>query len=302
MRPEFSREVLAQKARDIVAALGLSSRGQDQASAFVWDEDLTKYVQDNDKPSPKWHEVLTQSPSPLIFWFRQSPDPLTALAFHTDLLVPGIVDRQDPPPVLSGMTHVELDHRGRLRFFESIPPQRQDTPARAASVDWQPLFALAGLDLSKFQTAEPVWTWLAGSDTRAAWTGQWPESGRPLRVEAAALGGRPVAFMLAGPWRNPWRMSPPSPARINVTIVALFVLAISILCASGLLALRNLRSGRSDRRGAARLAMCMSTVLLALWVCQVHLAASLGLLGMLLIAVCTSVFNGVLFVDPVSRA
>jgi serine/threonine-protein kinase len=294
MRPEYSSEVLAQKARDIVATLGLSSRGLDQANAFVWDEDFTKYVHDHDKPSPKWNDVFAQSPSPLTFWYRQSPDPLTALAFHTDLLVPGIVDRQDPPPLLSGMTHVELDHRGRLTFFESVPPQRQDTPTRATSVDWKPLFALAGLDLSKFQTAEPLWNWLATSDTRAAWTGQWPESGRPLRVEAAALGGRPVAFMLAGPWRNPWRMPPPSPARVNVTIVALFALAISILCASGLLALRNLRSGRSDRRGAARLAISISTVLLALWVCQVHLAASLGLLAMLLIAVCTSVFNGVL--------
>ena len=294
MRPEYSSEVLAQKARDIVTQLGLSSRGHDQAYEFTWNEDLTKYIQETDKPSPKWNEVLSQSPSPLNFWYRQSPFPLTALAFHTDLLIPGIVDRDDPPPLLSGMTQVELDHRGRLTFFETIPPQRENVPTHAAPVDWKPLFGSAGLDLSKFQATEPLWNWLAGSDTRMAWTGQWPDSGRPLRVEAAALGGRPVAFMLAGPWAKPGRMPPPSPARVNATVVALFVLAISILAGAGLLAFRNLRSGRGDRNGAARLAICMSTVLLALWVCQVHLAASLGLLGMLLIAVCTSVFNGVL--------
>ncbi len=294
IRPEYSSEVLGQKARDIVQQLGLQARGQDQASAFVWSGDLTKYVRENDKPSPNWSEVLSRSPSPLTFWYRQSPDPLTALAFHTDLLTPGIVDRQDPPPLLSGMTHVELDHRGRLTWFETIPPQRQDTPTRVAPVDWKPLFAFAGLDSSRFQATEPLWNWLAASDTRAAWTGVWPESGRPLRVEAAALGGRPVAFMLAGPWQNPWRMPPPSPARINATVVALFVLAISILVAAGLLAFRNLKSGRGDRRGAARLGIFVSIVLLGLWVCQVHLAASLGLLGMLLIALCTSVFNGVL--------
>jgi hypothetical protein len=294
MRPEYSDEVLAQKARDIVDQLGLPARGHDQAYAFAWDDDLTKFIQDNDKPKPQWNQVFAHSPSPLAFWYRQSPDPLTALAFHTDLLTPGIVDREDPPPVVSGMTHVALDHRGRLTFFETIPPQREDTSAHAAPVDWKPLFTLAGLDLSKFQTAEPLWNWLAASDTRAAWTGQWPESGRPLRVEAAARAGRPVAFMLAGPWRKPWRMPPPSPARVNATIITLFALAISILSAAGLLAFRNLRSGRGDRRGAARLAMCVSTVMLALWVCQVHLAASLGLLGLLLIAVCTSIFNGVL--------
>jgi serine/threonine protein kinase len=294
MRPEYSSEVLTQKARDIVTQLGLTSRGQDYASSFAWNDDLTKYVRENDKPSPRWNEVLKQSPSPLNFWYRQSADPLTALAFHTDLLTPGIVDREDPPPLWSGMTQVELDHQGRLTFFETIPPQRLDAATHAATVDWKPLFALAGLDLSNFQTVEPVWNWLAASDTRAAWTGQWPESGRPLRVEAAALDGKPVAFMLAGPWRKPWRMPPPSPARVNATVVALFVLAISILSGAGLLAYRNLRSGRGDRHGAARLAICMSTVLLGLWVCQVHMVASLGLLGMFLIAVCTSVFNGVL--------
>jgi hypothetical protein len=294
MRPEYSSEVLAQKARDVVAQLGQPSRGQDQAYAFAWDEDLTKFIQDNDKPKPQWDEVLAQAPSPLTFWYRQSPDPLTSVAFHTDLLTPGIVDREDPPPVVSGMTQVWLDHRGRLTFFETVPPQREDTPTRAAPVDWKPLFTMAGLDLAKFQAAEPLWNWLASSDTRTAWTGQWPESGRPLRIEGAARGGRPVGFMLVGPWQKPWRMPPPSPARVNATIITLFALAISILSTAGLFAFRNLRSGRGDRQGAARLAMCVTTVMLALWVCQVHLAASLGLLALLLIAVCTSIFNGVL--------
>ena len=69
--------------------------------------------------------MLSQSPSPLEFWYRQSGDALTGMMFHTDLLTPGIVDRQDPPPINSGMSQVELDHRGRLTFFETIPPQRQ---------------------------------------------------------------------------------------------------------------------------------------------------------------------------------
>jgi serine/threonine-protein kinase len=113
-------------------------------------------------------------------------------------------------------------------------------------------------------------------------------------VEAAALGGRPVAFMLTGPWRKPWRMPPPSPGRLNATFFTLFGLAIGILLTAGILARRNLRSGRADRSGAARLAIWISCVMLALWTCQVHVAASLGLLALLLIAVCTSIFNGVL--------
>ncbi|HVQ40580.1 MAG TPA: serine/threonine-protein kinase, partial [Vicinamibacterales bacterium] len=285
MRPEYNADVLAQKARDALAQLGQPPRGADYAHAFVWNSDLTKYIQETDKPSPKWNDVLSQSPSPLEFWYRQSGDALTGLAFHTDLLTPGIVDREDPPPIDSGMSRVELDHRGRLTFFEAIPPQRAETPTRAAAVDWNPLFTLAGLDPSKFQAAEPLWNWLAGADTRVAWTGTWPDSGRPLRIEAAALGGRPVGFMLAGPWRKPWRMPPASPTRVNATVVVLFALAIGIIIGAGLLAHRNLRAGRGDSQGAARLATCMTSVLLALWLCQVHLVASIGLLAMLLIAV-----------------
>jgi len=294
MRPEYTADVLAQKARDALGQLGQPPRGTDSAYAFVWNSDLTKYILETDKPAPNWNHVLIQPPSPLEFWYRQSGDALTSTMFHTDLLTPGIVDREDPPPINSGMSWIELDHRGRLTFFETIPPQRADAPTRPAAVDWNPLFTLAGLDPAKFQPSEPLWNWLAGADTRVAWTGTWPESGRPLRVEAAALGGRPVGFMLAGPWRKPWRMPPASPTRVNATVVALFVIAIGIIIGAGLLAQRNLRAGRGDRRGAGRLAACTTFVLLALWLCQVHFVASLGLLAMMLLAVCTTVFNGVL--------
>jgi protein kinase-like protein len=292
MRPEYTSDVLAQKARDVIRQLGYSQRRGDEAYAFQWNEEFVKHVRSTDKV-PRWKEVLVQRPSPLEFWYRQSPHPLTAITFHNDILTPGVVHPDDPPPLMSDMSHVELDHEGRLTYFETIPPQRQEAATRAAPVDWTGLFALAGLDQSQLQPAEPLWNWLATSDTRAAWTGTWPGGGRPLRVEAAGLGGRPVAFMLAGPWRNAWRMPGKSPSGEKVTALVLFALAIGILVAAGLLARKNLREGRGDRRGAGRLAVWMSGVLVALWLFQVHLAASLGLLAMFLLAVCTSVFFGV---------
>jgi serine/threonine-protein kinase len=294
MRPAYTAEVLAQKARDAIRQLGYTQRAGDEAYGFEWNAELMKHVRSTDRPAPRWTEVLSQQPSPLEFWYRQSPNPLTATMFHDDLLTPGIVRPDDPSPIMSGMTHLELDHEGRLTYFETIPPQRQESPTPPAPADWSGLFALAGLDRSTLQPAEPLWNWLAGSDTRAAWTGTWPGSGRPLRVEAAALGGRPVAFMLAGPWRKPSRMSEALSSGENITVIVLFALAFGILGGAGLLARRNLREGRGDRRGAARLAVWMSGVLLALWLCQVHLVASLGLLAMFLIAVCTSVFYGTL--------
>jgi hypothetical protein len=294
VRPEYSRDVLVQKARDAVRQIGYPTRPRDEAYGFRWNDALIEYVRTSGGTPPQWNQVLRQRPSALSLWYRQSNEPLTALAFHTDLLTPGVVDREDPPPISSGMIQTEVDHQGRLLFFEAIPSQRVEAPVRPAPVDWAPLFQLAALDPSSLQPAEPLWTWLATSDTRVAWTGVWPESGRPLRVEAAAFGGRPVAFMLTGPWHKPGRMPDTTSGSVTAYVIVLLVVAVGILVGAGLLARRNVREGRGDRRGAARLAAYMSAVLMALWICDVHLVASLGLLAMFLIAVCTAVFYGVL--------
>ena len=293
LRPEFTTDVLAQKGRDVVRQLVSSERPRDEAAGFGWNGDLVQYVREHDQPAPDWNRVYTQRPSPLEFWYRQSHDPLTAVMFHNDLLTPGLVGRDDPPPIMSGMSHVELDHQGRLTYFETIPAQKLETPRPVAPVDWTPVFTLAGLDMAQLESAEPLWTWLAASDTRAAWTGTWPDSGRPLRVEAAALGGRPVAFMATGPWHKPSRMTEAA-GRDTLIITVLFAMTFAILGGAGFLARKNLSSGRGDLQGATRLGVCMAAVLMAVWFCTVHLVGSIGLLAMFLIAVCTSVFYGML--------
>jgi serine/threonine-protein kinase len=148
--------------------------------------------------------------------------------------------------------------------------------------------------MAALQPADPVWTWLAASDTRAAWTGVWPGSKRPLRVEAAALGGRPVAFMLAGPWQTPWRTPEPANAGTTVFLLLLMCMAVAVLVIGVVLARNNLRQNRGDRRAAARLAVSITALLLGLWGSSVHLVLASGLLATFLLAVCTSVFYGAL--------
>ena len=91
MRPTYTPDVLAQKARDAIRQIGYPERPADEAYGFEWNEALMKHVASTDKPAPQWRTVLSQRPSPLGFWYRQSSDSLTATAFHTDLLTPGIV-------------------------------------------------------------------------------------------------------------------------------------------------------------------------------------------------------------------
>ena len=294
IRPELPPEVLVQKAREAMARLGYEQRPRDEAFGFDWDRELVDYARANDKPAPQWKAVLTQRPNPLTFWYRRSDQALIASAFHSDLLTPGIVDKVDPPPIQSGMIGAQLDHRGRLLYFEAIPPQRTETPVPAATIDWTPLFELAGLDRAPLQPVQPRWNWLAASDTRMAWDGTWPESGRPLHIEAAALNGRPVAFQAAGPWRAPWRMADPADDSTSIYLVILLGLAVLMIGGSAYLAMRNIRDGRGDRRGAIRLASYMTAILLALWLCTVHLVADVVVIATFLVAVCTAVFYGVL--------
>ena len=89
-------------------------------------------------------------------------------------------------------------------------------------------------------------------------------------------------------------MSDPSESATSIYLVVLLALALLILVGAGFLAMRNIRDGRGDRRGAIRLGLYMTAVLLALWICNVHLVADVLVIVTFLVAVCTAVFYGVL--------
>src|SRR4029077_16816731 len=126
MRPEYSPEVLSQKARDLIHHLGYANRSADDAYGFSWERAFVRYIEENDKPFPHWDQVLSRGPSLLRFWYRQSPQPLVTTDFIDDLLTPGIVTPEQPPSDQSGMIDVALDYEGRLVSFHAMPPQRQE--------------------------------------------------------------------------------------------------------------------------------------------------------------------------------
>jgi serine/threonine protein kinase len=296
---EQTPEVLAQKSREIIAHLGYAGRPADSAYGLRDNSDFRDYVEKNDKP-PNWDAVLAARPSLLQYWYRQSPDALAASDFRDNLMTPGIVTQSDPPNVLSGMIDLMLDPQGRLTYFQAIPPQEQsqkkeqekDTAAAVAPLDWNILFTAAGLDPSKLQPAQPAWTSLAAADVRMAWTGSWPGTTRPLRVEAAAFQGKPVFFSLIGDWTKPDRMK--STEKKSIGERANSFIGLVVLCAllvrSVLLARRNYRQGRGDRAGALRLAVVMFLLEIALFLCRCHFSSISGALGLFVLAASTALF------------
>jgi serine/threonine-protein kinase len=287
--PKLSPEVLRQKAREAIERAGYAGEAADDAHGLWWDEAFLRYAAEHEKPYPKWGELLRGRTPVLRYWYRQSPVPLTAGEFHDDLLTPGVVGYDDPPRLISGMVNVKLDSSGRLLEFHAVVPQFQDKPGKPAPADWTPLFAAAGLDPAQLQPAEPQWNFTDPADTRAAWTGNWPGTERPLRVEASAWQGKPVGFALLGPWTTPDRM-PSGDNSVDARTLVIVTIALVTIVAAPLLARNNLQRGRGDRRGAARLAAFIFAVHMTLWLTRAHFAPSIGTVAMLLLAICTSVF------------
>jgi serine/threonine protein kinase len=297
---EQTPEVLTQKSHEIIARLGYAGRPADSAFGLREDADFKDYVEKNDKP-PHWDAVLAARPSLLQYWYRQSPDALVASDFRDNMSTPGRVSRSDPPTVLSGMINLMLDPQGRLTYFQAIPPQEQrvqkdeekkEAVAPAAPFDWNILFTAAGLDPSKLQPAQPTWTSLAAADVRVAWTGSWPGTTRPLRVEAAAFQGKPVFFSLIGDWTKPERMKNTEKQSIGERsnkIIGFIVLG-ALLVGSVLLARRNYRQGRGDRAGAFRLANVMFLLEMGLFLCLCHFASIGDSIGLFVLAVSTALF------------
>ncbi len=291
---EQTPEVLTQRSREIIARLGYEDRPADSAFGLDYDGDFQDYVEKHDKP-PNWDAILPARPSLLQYWYRQSPDAMMADEFRDNLLTPGIVTKNDPPTVLSGMINLMLDPQGRLTYFLAIPPQKQEEKkdnVAPAACDWNILLTAAALDPSRLQPTQPIWNSLADSDVRMAWTGTWPGTTRPLRVEAAAFQGKPVFFSLIGTWTKPDRMKSTEKKSFGeraANIVEIIVLC-TLLAGSLFLARRNYRQGRGDRAGALRLAFIMFLLEMALWLCLCHFASFSDALGLFIIALSTALF------------
>ena len=262
-------EALAERARDILQSVGYSEPPVDTAMGFYEGKEFLRYIAEHDKSKTRWDNLETGA---FVFWYRGSPRPLAAGNIFSDAPILGSVWTDDPPLDVSGMTLVRLNPLGRLTQFIAVPPQVEKPAGAASSPDWAPLFSAAGLDPSKWPPAQPMWTPPVYSDARAAWTGSLAERPNiPMRIEAAAYRGKPVYFELIGPWTRPERMQPYQPtAGERVVLVIFIVLLLSLLVVGAMLARRNLRLGRGDRRGASRLAAFVFAAWAVAWFFGAH--------------------------------
>jgi eukaryotic-like serine/threonine-protein kinase len=282
-------EALAERSKEIIRRLGYTEKPLGSAWGFSGNGEYWRWVEEHDKSKNRWKDMEDGRPAAIFFWYRQSPGQLIPERFRGEDSGLGLqVTESDPPPTTSGMVSVELDPLGRLIRFEAVPPSVPQ--ASSAALDWSILLAEAGLDAAAFSPAEPRWLPPSYADARAAWVESKPERpDRPLRVEAAAANGRLVFFELAGPWSRPPRTARPAEltgARRDFDLLFLGTLVVG----GALIARRNLRLGRSDRRGAMRLAAFVFASSMSIWAFLTSHVASDSELSLLLLGASLALF------------
>ncbi len=284
-----SPDALAIKARDLLQELGFQPKLSNTASGLIYDSNLLRYL---DSQGRKLFEASIKDgqPSPVHFWYRTSPRDFVA----DRMSGLGSVSFSNPSMLVSGETRLKLDAAGRLVEFESVPPQIDDTPARSGAPDWSPLFNAAALDVNHFNSVSPRWTPTGPFDQRAAWTCSFP--GWPpdaLRVEAASWRGKPVSFLMIGPWSRPERVEIIKPTAAQKLAQAInIVLFFAILIGACLVARHNVRTGRGDRRGASRLGFWLVALNLLAWLFETHHVADFDEVVLLAFGVAVCLVTG----------
>ncbi len=266
--PEKAPEVLAERSREVLKLAGHDLKRNDWTHGLGPDVRYrTWFGEQVAKGTLRWKDMPSRRDTAVVYWYRQ-----TDTVFRPRNVL-GLVDFGDPPQNVPGSASVSFTARGALESLLVPPPQFDETPPSAspAPYDWGPLFRAAGLDMAKFKDDPPKWTPATFADARLAWTGPSPDGAFDVRVEAASYRGKPVRFEVVKPWDKPTRVGVDE--RSNAEWIGGLIVVLTLMGATAgaaVLARRNLKAGRCDRRGATRLMFWLALVQVASLLCRAH--------------------------------
>ncbi len=292
--PAVPPEVLADRARQTLSALGHEPALFDRAYGFQ------RGIAQPETALGELAGVNGAAPPVLRFWYRESPRPLRSERWSTQN---GRVSLDDPPRTQPGMRSVELDVSGRLLRLHVVPDEEGVPGAAAGEPDWPALFQAAGLDWSA-AVARPAkfvpdifceqrfeWTLSARADPTRDWV-----------VRAAAIGATPVFWAVqvlpagvsaSAPHTAAVETAARNAATASQAVGFLLWLGLTVL-APLVLAQRNLRLGRGDRRGAVRLAGAILAASIVLVLTQGTIGLDVSGTTVLTMNLCYGAFNAAL--------
>ncbi len=241
-------EALAQKARELLGSFGYTEPPVSEAWGIDHNSFLVRFASRLDATTAR-RMIPSMRPPPVFFWYRTYPERL--IPDNGDVAV----NENNPTRLKPGAVGIDLDPRGRLDWLIVVPEEREAGRQPTAAYDWKRLFDAAGLDMSRFESAAPIWTPSTPFDLRAAWVERGAAD--PVQVEAAVWRGRPVYFWACQKSLDP--ISQKSADGMNLFVA--FVGAL-LVCAF-VIAWRNRKLGRADVKGAVRTAATVGISALA---------------------------------------
>ncbi len=283
---DYTPEVLKQKARDTAVGFGYSRRPVDTALIVQQRMELVTWL--GALPQPRHFKEWLAAEAPASAVYREGQ---AALVAQPD----GDVTETNPPLTEPGSIKVELDFAGRLREFFAIP-YADATPA-ATPVSLETVFHAAGLDPTRFAEVPPVTLPTVPTDTLRAWKGPHPVIPKfDLHVEAGWWRGRLTYLKIVWPWTG----SAGGAAQVNPLLeIVQNVLATAAFAAglffAVLMASRNWRAQRADRRGAFVVGSTMFVFAFLAWMTTVHVAPTGRMVELAGTALFMSVATGTLF-------
>jgi len=155
-----------------------------------------------------------------------------------------------------------------------------DSSTTTQPIDPQVVSRATGFDLAQWQETTARYTPLYAFDWLQAWKGRHPSLPVEITVQASAWRGRITEVQVIWPWTVPGRTAGSrqnSSDAWRLTLIAKVTSGLVILL-SVFLAVRNLRAGRGDRRGAIRLASAIFALEALVWACRAHWVADIGML------------------------
>ena len=253
--------VLAEYARQVHGLAGAAASAPHEAIGFEYDVGALRWYAAHGGPSESWRRIGAGKPPVVRFWYRASQsriDPQNPV---------GPATPTDPPASTPGDVMVELDAEARLLRFTERPGSLMSSEPTRGAPDWPAFFRAAGLDMQAFSIAPSERTPPFFADTVVTWHGNapmWP--GEALRVDAASLDGRPVSFVVTGPWTE-WQ--PPSASvAARVAEIVSAAIAAGLVITAVWLAVTNVLGSRADREGAYRVAVLAFLLQVVRWVLE----------------------------------
>ena len=284
-----SPEVLVKGARGLLARIGYAEPPGDRTFGFSYDSGHLRALNERHEASEHAQRLADGWPA-VFFWYRESRNPIVPYDGTAVRARP-----YDPPRLAPGMVRIWLRADGGLEYLGVVPESYDATPGPYTEPDWTPLFDASGIDLASLVETESVWTPNVNTDTRRAWEARMSA---PLdvevHIEAASFRGRPVLYNVYWPWSKPPSTSGPSPRTLLSRardLIGLLWFPV-VLVGGGLMARRNVRLGRGDRKGAVRLGLIVCGSRFLVWVFAAHHVVNGAELRLLLSTLADALFNG----------